>query len=392
MFEAEGLRARHLPMPEYYGEKAALAAEWGPIGDRPVHLIFRSTEDIRLLKPGYNIACFAWEFDVLKNQTLVSEHPFLNQRRMLGICDEIWVPSQYTKCVLELHGLGNVHRIPAPITMPAPHRPDRHDLMAQLAALSVCPLFVNFLAPRDVNRAVCEARTTVLGEWLARRMAQHDKLRIYLTVLNPEDFRKDLDTMLRGFYYFAAENPGNVLLVKALTARSRFALADVVADVVRNKMAAGTNIECDDIVFFNDFLDDEGLSSLYWLADFYLCTSVAEGQNLPLLEAMAHGVVPVTTLHTAMLDYIDAGNAVLIPHRRVPNDCMHFAACAAGKPFAIDRCGYIDVHDALVRSARLPVRRRWRMAAHCQDKVRAAYAYAAVWPLVLSRLQSLSEA
>ena len=72
-----------------------------------------------------------------------------------------------------------------------------------------------------------------------------------------------------------------------------------------NKFANGTTIESDRIAFFNAFLSEAQMTALYSLADFYLCTSVAEGQNLPLLEAMAHGTVPVTTANTAMLDYID---------------------------------------------------------------------------------------
>ncbi|HEV2169727.1 MAG TPA: glycosyltransferase [Candidatus Binatus sp.] len=290
------------------------------------------------------------------------------------------------------HGLANVHRIPAPIAMPQHPHGGRDDHLAPLADLTVCPLFVNFLAGKSVSRAVCEARSVLLGDWLARKRTRGGKLRIYLTILNPEDFRKDLDAMLRGFYYFAAAHPGNVLLVKAVTSQSRFSLPDVVADVVRAKMAPWTNMESDDVVFFNDFLDDETLSSLYSLADFYLCTSVAEGQNLPLLEAMAHGIVPVAPRHTAMLDYIAEDNAVIVKHRRVPNDCEHFAACATGKPFHINRCGFVDVCDALERSARLSERTRRRISARAIEAVRERYSYEAVWPLLEARLNSAGQA
>ena len=157
-------------------------------------------------------------------------------------------------------------------------------------------------------------------------------------------------------------------------------------------MAPGTNLESDDIVFFNDFLDDEALSAMYSVADFYLCTSVAEGQNLPLLEAMAHGVIPVTPRHSAMLDYIDDGHAIIIPHRRVPNDCEHFAACAALKPFQINRCGFAEVAGALERSTRLSERTRRRMSARAVASVREGYSHDAVWPLLLSRLETAARA
>lgn len=392
MFKSLGLAATHLPMPEYYGQRSALAAEIEGLAAHPVHLMFRSTEDFRILKCGYNIGCFAWEFDVLKDHTPIGEHPFLNQKRMLGICDEIWVPSAYTREVLLSHGLANVHKIPAPITIPPRPARDRYDALAGLADIAVCPLFVNFLMPHGMSRDVCASRVLSLAEWLARKMARSDRLRIYLTVLNPEDFRKNLDAILRGFHHFAAEDPDNVLIVKALTARSRFSLADLVSDVVRAKMGAGTNLESDNIVFFSDFLSEEALSLLYCLADFYVCAPIAEGQNLPLLEAMAHGVVPITTRHTAMLDYIDPENAVIIRDQQIPHDSEHLAGCIAGKPFSIRRSEYRDVYDALRRSTELSEAQRGAMSSRAVAVVGERYSFDSVWDLIRSRLSRFADA
>src|SRR5579863_752569 len=173
MLEARGIPVRHLVMPEYYGQRAALAAEVEGLAATSAHLIFRSTQEIRLLKCAYNIACFAWEFDVLKDYTLIEGHPFLNQKRMLGICDEIWVPSQYTREVLLAHGLHNVHCIPAPIRLPARRPTERDEALAQLASLTVCPLLVNTLLSPESNSSICASRTLSLGEWMAGRMARH---------------------------------------------------------------------------------------------------------------------------------------------------------------------------------------------------------------------------
>ena len=391
MFQARGIPVAHLPMPEYYGQRSALAAEIEDLAAAPTHLIFRSTEDIRLLKCAYNIACFAWEFDVLKDCTLLDEHPFLNQKRMLGICDEIWVPSQYTREVLLAHGLDNVHCIPAPIALPARGPAERGEALARLAALAVCPLFVNFQMSFEANRDICASRTLSLGEWLAGKMARHNPVRIYLTIFNPGDFRKNTDEMLRGFYYFAAAHPDSVLIVKALTSQSQFSLGQVVGLRIREKMSHGTNLESDNIVFFHDFLEDEALSSLYSLADFYLCAPVAEGQNLPLLEAMAHGVVPVTTRHTAMRDYITEDNSVIIRDRRIAYDSEHFSGCIAGKPFEINRSRHVDIYDALERSAALSPAQRRRMSELCVAAVRERYSYDAVWPLMLARLRQIGD-
>jgi len=119
-FAAHGRTSIKLAMPEYYATEAALPPGMRSEGLPAAHLIFRSTEQIRLLKFAWNICCFAWEFDVLKDDTGINEHPFLNQKRMLSLCDEVWVPCSYTKAVLERHGIANVHVIPAPIETAAP--------------------------------------------------------------------------------------------------------------------------------------------------------------------------------------------------------------------------------------------------------------------------------
>ena len=60
-------------------------------------------------------------------------------------------------------------------------------------------------------------------------------------------------------------------------------------------------------------LTREEMTALYDVSDHYLCTSHAEGQNLPLLEAMGRGVVPVAVAGTAMEDYISEETAVVVP-------------------------------------------------------------------------------
>jgi hypothetical protein len=47
---------------------------------------------------------------------------------------------------------------------------------------------------------------------------------------------------------------------------------------------------------------------------------MAEGQNPPLQEAMACGVVPIAPRHTAMLDYICEDNAIIVRSQRHPID------------------------------------------------------------------------
>ena len=390
VFKERGVPVAKLVMPEYYNTPEALPEEIHRPGAPDLHLIFRSTEQIRLLKFAWNVCCFAWEFEVIKDHTEIDEHPFLNQKRMLGLCNEIWVPCQYTKSVLEAHGLHNVHVVPAAIAMGPDEAPPVVDALARLGHLSVAPLNYNFLRSQGQNRAACGERGSTLLDYLSARLKGCENLRIYLTVLNPEDFRKNLEAMLRAFDHFSRQRNDAVLLVKVLTAASRFHLLDVLSDVIPHKMGSGAVFQSNNIVFFNDFLSESELSSLYGIADYYLCTSLCEGQNLPLLEAMAHGVVPVTTANTAMTDYINSENAVVIRDHRELNGCVHLAGTIARRPFSVDRCGVEDIHDALERSAALSGARYAAMSANARQVTRAKFAPDVVWTAICARFAAIA--
>lgn len=391
VFAARDLPLTKLQMPEYHSAADSLTNSMDVPAGSPIHLIFRSTEQIRLLKVGYNICCFAWEFEVLKDATLPGEHPFLNQRRMLAMCDEVWVPCGYTRDVLARHGLHNVHVIPAPVAVPVASRMERYDALATIGHVGVAPLVTNFLLSRHENARACAAQAQSMLDWLAPRLEGKRDPLVYLAVLNPEDFRKNLDALLRGFHYFQQAHEGVCLIVKVLTSTDRYTLEQVISDVVPNKLASGSVFNTENIVFVNRFLSDEEMSALYSVADHYLCTSVAEGQNLPLLEAMAHGTVPVSTGNTAMADYITPDNAFQIAERLVPNQSRHMAGTIAGKPFQIHTSSSRDVFAALVQSrAATPARRR-RMAAACIATVQGQFSPAVIWPRIAQRLAAIAQ-
>jgi glycosyltransferase involved in cell wall biosynthesis len=195
--------------------------------------------------------------------------------------------------------------------------------------------------------------------------------------------------MLRAFHYFSKDGDDVVLLVKVLTSSSRFSLLDVVSDVVPNKLSSGSGISNNNIIFFSDYLTDESMSCLYSMADFYLCASICEGQNLPLLEAMGHGVVPVTTGGTAMEDYITADNAVVIADHVIQNDCEHLAGTIAGRPFAIRRSYAEDIYDALLRSAALDASVYREMSERACRVVREQFSENVIWSRIVDRLEAI---
>lgn len=66
------------------------------------------------------------------------------------------------------------------------------------------------------------------------------------------------------------------------------------------------------IFFIGDVLNNDQMVALMNLSKFYLCTSSTEGLNLPIIEAMGQGVVPISSNATAMQDYIDNENALVL--------------------------------------------------------------------------------
>lgn len=337
-----GLLTHKVEMPEYYSTNESYKA-LPDFDGHYIHLIFRSTEAIRILKSGYNIVCYAWEFPHLKDSTEFGEHPFFNQKRMLALCEEVWVPCKYTKSVLDAHGLSNTHVIPAPITTSHEAKLPRRDILARIGHIAALRFQASFLGIDPLRQQSKHTPLYATGVADARR-------RIFLSIFNPEDFRKNLDAMVRGFDMFTQGGSNDILIIKALTDSKRFDLHAVVQNVMLAKLESGSAFDCRNIVVINALLSDEEMMHLYDLADFYLCTSIAEGQNLPLLEAMARGVVPITTRNTAMIDYIDDANAVIIPTTTRRNTCEHLAGNIANKPYDVEICSCWQVYGALKAS------------------------------------------
>lgn len=111
-------------------------------------------------------------------------------------------------------------------------------------------------------------------------------------------------------------------------------------------------------------LDAPALAALYREADVLLSLHRAEGFGLPMLEAMAHGIPAVATGWSGNLEFMDAGNGILIPYHLVPvvdpagiyagsswAEPDLAAAAAALRRLAVDRAHY----EALAAAAHAAV-------------------------------------
>jgi glycosyltransferase involved in cell wall biosynthesis len=281
-------------------------------------LIFKPAEWIRLLKGVRNIACVAWEFDrLISPATRGPSDPFKDMRRMLMLPDEVWAPCEFTRQVFQANGIGNVHRIPAPIFVPAaPERIRFPEIPPDLDRVCWINLRIGFGRYRDLNRFL-PSRPYRLSD-IILDYYRHRQPEIFVSVVNPHDVRKNLSSLIGGFLEFHSEHPNSLLLLKLVVDNSNDRLENVLTGILPLRISNYELIDSNGVWLTTAYLPQPVLADLYRFCSAYLCTSLAEGQNLPLQEAMAWGLVPITTRHTAMADYISESNAVVIRSKRTP--------------------------------------------------------------------------
>lgn len=384
LFEYEDISAQELLRPEIYPHSSFLSHA----PSRPIHFIVKPFEEIRLLKGARNIAEIMWEFEELPDfRRLPTGHParvskMNDYAHMLGLCDEIWVGCSFSKTVLENSGIQNVHVVPAPVRK-RPNYP-RSDMtkrqnLERLAAVCTTPLS---RPPQGQSEA-----PLVLGDALLASGGCLEN--IFLAIINPGDMRKNLPALIRGFSVFSADCPSAVLLIKFIIDNNAVQLQNVFDGLLPMRFF---ELEMEfaatprsNIFAINKFLTDEELQSLYKLSDFYISTSFAEGQNLPLLEAMAAGTIPVSPATTAMADYIDDGNAVVLETIRVP--LFHHAAAA----YNLTNCSWEQVpvtaiKRGLTRAVEMPKEERHRKSSSAREAVERFCGFNRVSRIVRSRL------
>jgi glycosyltransferase involved in cell wall biosynthesis len=375
-----GLEIHDVPRPEIYA--APVSRQF--LSGNCCHLIFKSTEWIRLLKGVKNIACVAWEFDRLIAPTRGSSHPFKDMRRMLMLPDEVWTPCEFTRQVFQANGIRNVHRIPAPISVPpAPVPIQFPEIPPDLDRVSWINLRVGFGRYRDLNRSVPSRPyrlSDIILDYYQGRQPQ-----IFVSVLNPHDLRKNLTSLIGGFLEFHAENPNSLLLLKLVVDNTSDHLNNVLTGILTLRISQYELIDSNGIWLTTAYLPEPVLGDLYRFSSAYVCTSLAEGQNLPLQEAMAWGLVPITTRHTAMVDYISESNAVVISSRSSPIERPDTAM--GSEPDATWHvCTSADVALGLRSFAALSEARRWELGSRARATIARHFSVEPVARLIQSRL------
>jgi glycosyltransferase involved in cell wall biosynthesis len=393
LFKDGGLKSQEVIMPEIYANAAHLSVPEG--GRLPVHIAFKPFEEFRLLKGAANIAYVAWEFDKLPSfEGMPFDHPrrdnILNDYvHVLSLASEIWVGCEYTKAVFASQGLNRVEVIPAPIGVER----GEDDAETMSAARKIgCLEFT--------RKAIADCIDSTETPWLdSSTLFRADDCRaaggrVFVSVFNPGDPRKNVAALFLGFQEYLRRSKRNDLLIVKL-------VLDGSPESLRNALSkqlpkyfdyAGVPmnfIDCSNILLVPERLSTEAMGILYRAADFYVCTSAAEGQGLPVQEAMAEGLVPISSAETAMADYIKPNHAIVMQTKPAPIPLQVSNAYALwGLSWRL-----VDHHEvaaALQRAADLPGEEYTRRSRAARDFIIGEYGFDAIRGKMLQRIKELT--
>ena len=394
VFAAARLASQELMMPEIYPSASHIFPP-SPIG-KPLHIAFKPYEEIRLLKGAANVAHVAWEFSKLPQlRDLPHKHPrranVMNDYvHVLGMVSEVWVGCSYTKAIFEENGLRNVQIVPAPIAVHGQGRGEtrRPNLsFRRVGSLRLTQSNVSMYAERG-DPSMLDAGTLFHADDCSARGG-----RVFLSVFNPGDPRKNAAALILGFQEFQQKSKRTDLLIIKLVLDGmkgslRKALSDHLPKYCDDYGIPLSFVNCENILLVRDHLSADDLAALYEAADFYICTSGGEGQGLPVQEAMAAGLVPISSRETAMADYIDDENAIVMQAEDAPIP-LQISNAYGLWGLKWRTVSHREVCRALGEAVALSPSDYARRSQAAVDRIRSLYGYEHVASVVIDRLKAL---
>lgn len=272
------------------------------------------------------IPIFAWEFDRIPSERW-SDDPRDDWRSVLGQAGQAITHSAFAVTVVR-QDMGDdypIVSIPAPVWdrfAPLYHaEPSRGGKAASITLtvrgrvfdsrqIDLCPF-----RPQELR----EAGPARLPEGGERDQEQRLRLGgvIYTAVFCPNDGRKNWFDMVCGFCWAFREIEDATLILKLTHGKCDDAILAILGDLA--KMGY---FRCR-VVIIDGFLSDQAYLDLAAVSAFTVNTSHGEGQCLPLMEYMSAGKPAVAPNHTAMADYLDAGNGFVVTSHLEPARWPH---------------------------------------------------------------------
>ncbi len=277
-----GITIKNVKRPEIF--QTDIARKTLDVQPGDFHLSIKPIEEIRYFEGIPNYFVCGWEFAEYPDHS-IEGNPFYNFQNILKKADKILCWTNYQAQNLQDLNIKAEVLPPAIIT----------DLPSAVQKDSLSPIkawvFDTMKKPDDID-------TVNIFGYNFDNYAEKIK---FLAILNPFDKRKNFGAMIEAFHAFAQDRDDVVLFVKIISDEKRFG-AIHTNEFLKTK--CNIKGQSDNIIFFSDLLSSLDMNTLYSLVDFYLCSSSVEGLNLPIIEAMRFGVVPISTWNSAMGTYL----------------------------------------------------------------------------------------
>ena len=359
-----------IPVPDPAKNLEREIARQRSAGHEPIHVSFLPFQDVVLAKTAPNIVVPAWEFPRLPDHVF-DDNPQNDWPGTANQCAGVLVGNPFTQRSFLRQGTSSPVRVvqvpvpdfyfevPAwqpgqsvrlhcqayqPVDTPAPSQP-----LAELPSLpdrmrrSPWREFT-----RSVERTIKHGVSLVIGEDTASGLARpvnrlfkqatrqfrnrpSEKIRlplpeleaidlrgiVYTSILNPDDGRKNWIDLLTGFQTAFAERDDATLVLKLISSRT-----ESVMRVVRFYLQREIQHRCR-VVFVCGFLSDQQMAQLAQATTYYVQTTRAEGNCLPLMNYLAAGRPGVSPNHSAMQDYFGQENGFVIESHAEPAAWPH---------------------------------------------------------------------
>jgi hypothetical protein len=120
---------------------------------------------------------------------------------------------------------------------------------------------------------------------------------VYTSIFNPSDGRKNWEDLLTGFVWGLRECADATLLIKLVTKDRTW-----IDRILGYYRGVGLAHRCK-VVFITDYLKDEQMLDLVRASTYYLTTTRAEGNCLPVMNYLAAARPCISPCHTAISDY-----------------------------------------------------------------------------------------
>jgi glycosyltransferase involved in cell wall biosynthesis len=313
-------------------------------GLEPIHVSFRPFQDAPSTPLAANVVVPAWEFPDIPDHAF-DGNPQNNWVAAANRCSLVLVGGPFTAKTLAAAGVRSPIRIvPVPTPEPYFHMPPwQADASSALDCLPYVFPAANAPAcmdePSDGAPAPARRRFSenlrVLGlrayrellkpclppmigpiaaaalyagvsAWRQQSLPQRS-LRglnltgvVYTSIFNPDDGRKNWEDMITAFVHALRDCEDATLAMKLITS-SREAVHRVLAFYRRLDVAHRCRV-----VLIPDFLSEADMMQLARASAFYLTTTRAEGNCLPLMNYLAAGRPGISPAHTAIADYFDS--------------------------------------------------------------------------------------